>query len=115
VFAFFAPVVIYVQSSTFTIIAVTWYYQPYFGLVISYQLNMILFLFAFMRVTFVYQVFRYYRNRSSRRNTIAVGILVETVYYFGAYGPIILIPIPTPLMLLSALFFMRFRPVLEIE
>ncbi|MFX0108586.1 MAG: hypothetical protein ACFE7R_09900 [Candidatus Hodarchaeota archaeon] len=77
--------------------------------------------FAFLRLVFVYQIYRYYRRKSSRKRTIIVGVLSEIqitiigiiilpltlVYPFLA----IMIPVPIPLLLLTALGIMRYVPV----
>lgn len=113
-FAIFAPVVLIIQSFDIIIIAMTWYYSPYSGFNVIYPLNSIIFLIILLRIGFVYQIFSYYEGRISRRKTIALGIFAELLPYLGVWSPPIpLFPIPTPLMLFSALAFMWFRPYEE--
>ena len=113
-FALFAPVVLIIQFFDIIIIAMTWYYWTYSGFNVIYPLNIIIFLIILLRIIFVYQIFRYYEGRISRRKTIALGIFAELLPYLGVWSPPIpLFPIPTPLMLFSALAFMWFRPYEE--
>ena len=70
--------------------------------------------FSIIRLLFVYQLKRYYDNKSSMRTTLVVGLLTEiphsvlnlinSIVYRPAIG------IPTPLMLLAAYYFMRYHP-----
>ena len=110
-FALFAPVVLTISSFDITIIAMTWYYWTFSGFNVIYPLNGYIFLIIVLRIIFVYQIFRYYEGRISRRKTIALGIFADLLPYLGVWAPPIpLFQIPTPLMLFSALAFMWFRP-----
>lgn len=112
-FALFAPVVLIINFFDIIIIAMTWYYGTYVGFNVIYPLNSIIFFVILLRIGFVYQIFSYYEGRISRRKTIALGIFAELLPYLGVLSPIPLFPIPTPLMLFSALAFMWFRPYEE--
>jgi hypothetical protein len=82
-------------------------------------------LFSFMRLVFVYQLSRYYKGRTSRGRTIAVGIISELqmtiitglVLLFLMSSPVMvfyMIAVPIPILLLLGLVFMWTVPVPEI-
>jgi hypothetical protein len=70
--------------------------------------------FLIIRLVFVYQLKRYYDNKTSMRTTLVVGLLTEipptviTLINAIVYLPVI--GIPTPLMLLTAYYYMRYHP-----
>jgi hypothetical protein len=110
--ALFAPIVLYIHRFDIAIFAMTWYYSTQYGLNAIYPLNMWFLLFITPRVLFVFQTIRYYKGKGSRRTSIALGIFGEVLFYLGgtAFSPVLIIPVPTPFMLISAIALMWFRP-----
>lgn len=114
--ALIAPVFILVSRYDIAILAMTWYYSTQFSFNVIHPMNVYILLLIGLRVLFIYQIFRYYEGKSSRGMTLALGAITEIVPYFGLWPfPTTHFLIPTPLMLLSALFFILFRPPFEID
>ena len=113
--ALFAPIVLLVHGSDIGIFAMTWYYSTQYGLNATYPFNMWYLLVTIPRILFVFQMIRYYKGKGSRRISIALGIIAEVPFYIGGSGVPggILVPFPTPFLLISTVALMWFRPYLE--
>jgi hypothetical protein len=122
--ALFSPFVVSIETTRgqVTFGAMTWGYITsgqgggfhFFGLMEW----MVVLPLGVWRVVFVYQMVRYYRGLSTRYRTILAGILAEipllAFYYWGTYvtsmGVLSYLTIPTPLMFMGALVFLRMTP-----
>jgi hypothetical protein len=74
--------------------------------------------FTLMRLIFVYQVFRYYRGKSTRRNTIILGVLVESPIWLASLQSILpswglSVSIPLPIILCAGVLLVWTFPRLE--
>ncbi|MHA2143058.1 MAG: hypothetical protein ACXADC_11445 [Candidatus Thorarchaeota archaeon] len=137
ILAFFGPMSLNIypgfgpfETDMIYIFAMTYQFLNIFTLdlvVFDLPLIMATALFSFMRPVFVYQLSRYYKGRTSRGRTIAVGIISELqmtiitglVLLYLISSPIMafvyMIAIPIPILLLLGLVFMWTVPVPEIH
>ncbi len=115
-FALLSPLMITLTSSILSIHTMTWWIEfRWNGVVIGYDHLLSAFPFTASRLIFVYQVFRYYENRSTRATTILVGLVAELP--MGVIGSLFLlangIPIPTPFLVIFAIAIMWKLPYSE--
>ena len=117
-FALLSPLMITLTSSILSIHAVTYYIEfRWSQVVIGYSPNYWLSAFPLtaLRLIFVYQVFRYYENRSTRATTVLVGLVAELPMWiirstFLWESPT---PIPTPFLVIFAIAIMWRLPYSE--
>ncbi|MHA2603023.1 MAG: hypothetical protein AM324_012950 [Candidatus Thorarchaeota archaeon SMTZ1-83] len=123
--ALFAPYMLVLQldQGTFILDAMTWRFtrsDSYWWLtfMVDYMI-MGTVPFTVWRAALVYQMYRYYQGRSTRRTTFLLAVVAEmimvtadlVIYYLifpGYWGP--LLTIPTPLMLVGASVFLWMTP-----
>ncbi len=115
-FALLSPLMITLTSSILSIHTMTWWIEfRWNGVVIGYDHLLSAFPLTASRLIFVYQVFRYYENRSTRATTILVGLVAELP--MGVIGSLFLlangIPIPTPFLVIFAIAIMWKLPYSE--
>ena len=77
--------------------------------------------FTFLRLVFVYQIYRYFCGKATMRNTILIGVLAEIqfpliglmVMSVAIWSPSIaaVFTVPVPLLLIVGLTFLRYVPV----
>jgi hypothetical protein len=102
-----------------TLEAMLWSFWPNWGFAFEFVIFIGSWPFTGWRLAFVYQMYRYYEGRSSRRMTVGLAIFAEFLYdvvnylmfgvfMVGYWGPLFFIP--TPFMLFSAMVFMWFAP-----
>ncbi|MHA2384674.1 MAG: hypothetical protein ACXAEE_00535 [Candidatus Thorarchaeota archaeon] len=121
--AVLAPIYLIIQPHEFgidmTLEAMLWSFWPNWGFAFEFVIFIGSWPFTGWRLAFVYQMYRYYEGRSSRRMTVGLAIFAEFLYdvvnylmfgvfMVGYWGPLFFIP--TPFMLFSAMVFMWFAP-----
>lgn len=77
--------------------------------------------FTFLRLVFVYQVYRYFCGLASRRNTILIGVLAEIQFpliglimmpfAIGSPSIAVVLAVPVPLLLIVGVIFLRYVPI----
>jgi hypothetical protein len=125
--ALFAPAFIMMREISYDtdviIQAGAWMWTQFGPIVQSWpfdlELLIYVFPFAILRLTFVYQVARYYQGQSTRARTLIAGLIIAllpTIPYWllmvafpAGWGTWVLVP--TPLMLLAAAMLMWRRPI----
>ena len=111
-----SPMIITLTSSILSIHAMSWYIEfRWYGVVVGYDHLFSALPLTASRLIFVYQVFRYYKHRSTRATTVFVGLVAELP--MGIIGSLFLfangIPIPTPFLLIFAIAIMWKLPYAE--
>ena len=77
--------------------------------------------FTFLRLVFVYQIYRYFCGKATVRNTILIGVLAEIQFpligfvmmpfAIGSPSIAVFFAIPVPLLLIIGLIFLRYVPI----
>jgi hypothetical protein len=77
--------------------------------------------FTFLRLVFVYQIYRYFCGKTTVRNTILIGVLAEIQFpligfvmmpfAIGSPSIAVFFAIPVPLLLIIGLIFLRYVPI----
>ena len=124
--AIFAPAGLFLNSTvsglySVNVYSVVWFADYYvlfdsLEIILASPVDWFSFPFAlFLRLLFVYQIKRYYDNKTTKNRVLLLGLLVECEsvfigilvslsYYYLVIG------IPIPLLLLSALYLMKHNP-----
>ncbi|MGY5858909.1 MAG: hypothetical protein RTU63_06035 [Candidatus Thorarchaeota archaeon] len=89
------------------------YYWPFFVIGQSIQ-------YTLLRPIFAYQIARYYQNKSSKKMTLLIGLIVESQpFVMGLYSTLNLlhlfleVRLPIPVLLIAAFLVMKFAPPRE--